>query len=315
MAVGRPDGAHGAVVIAMTPGRAIFGALWLLTACGDDAAAAEAEGGPRDLMQPAASSSGILTFDASMLARDAGTTPTSPEAGTGLPPAVINADGVLTPYPGIRFSITPPFEILTANFVVTEDGDPRGALLEPYIEVRNTGFATICHYPRSVYLDFVDVATRLNATPHHDQIGATGTPFDSTNPCVAPGAVGVLEGAARGISEADLAVASELHIEYDVEDFGAIHNLATEVSGVTGMVERTAEGFVLRGQITPRLRIWNVGIMVFPRDGRGVLVDGIYAFPGDLGLLPGLVPTPFVTSPTEWEFSEYVAFAAWINDA
>lgn len=87
---------------------ALSGALLALGACGDDSGAIDGMDAGAGNGRPPSSDSGLLTFDANMLRRDGGFTPTSPEAGSRFDLGPSPADsGPPGPGPGPGCSYAP----------------------------------------------------------------------------------------------------------------------------------------------------------------------------------------------------------------
>ncbi|MCC6875574.1 MAG: hypothetical protein IT378_14805 [Sandaracinaceae bacterium] len=265
----------------------------------------------------------VLTFDAAMLERDASTPPAdggvpdtgSPDGGDALPPAVVNPDGVLTPFPHIRYAISPPeFEIVSANFVVEHDGDTRGPLLSAYFEIRNGGAYVDCDIGADVYLDFRDLVGIVEGEPYYQRIG-TGPLFTVTSDCIAPGRSGVLHAVQRGIDETDLALAGDLSITLDIyRSSVVVYTPAGDGPLVDVSVRPVEGGYGLGGTITLQRTLHNYAMRFYPRDSRGVIVDELLAFPGHLEILPIASTQPFETLGTPRPIESYLFFDSWIVD-
>jgi len=259
-------------------------------------------------------------FDAAMIPRvDAGTPPDlgrdagPPDLGPALPPAMINANGVLTPYPRLRFQIAPSgFQIVSANFTATEDGDSRGPLFQAYIEIRNVGSNVRCGFLPETFLGFDELVGRIDAEPYYEVRTTSVSPV--TSDCIPPGGVGVLEAVQRGVTLEQLA--SEELLTVDVGPFD--YDFLTYASAigdvrVTRSVGLAADGFALSGTVTPQRTVYNFAVYTFARDERGVLVDMLSAFPGTLDTLPAFVAQPYASDATPRRFSTYLSYASWIN--
>lgn len=263
----------------------------------------------------------VLTFDAAMLERDAAVppldagSPASPDGGEALPPAVVNPDGVLTPFPHIRYSISPSgFEIVSANFVVEHDGDTRGPLLSAYFEIRNGGAYVDCDIGADVYLDFRDLVGIVEGEPYYQRIG-TGPLFTVTSDCIAPGRSGVLHAVQRGIDETDLALTGDLSITLDIyRSSVVVYTPAGDGPLVDVSVRPVEGGYGVGGTITLQRTLHNYAMRFYPRDSRGVIVDELLAFPGHLEILPIASTQPFETLGTPGPIESYLFFDSWIVD-
>lgn len=250
--------------------------------------------------------------------RDGGSLPdgsTRPDGSTSsLPPAVTNADGVLTPFPHIRFTITPSeFEIVTANFEVVHDDDERGPLLQMYLEIRNVGSAIESGFVPDVSLDFDEVITTVDAEPYYQQIG-TGALFTTTSSCIPPGGIGVFYGVQRGLDEDDLASAASLVVDArPLRLSSTTYHRPTDAPTITSSIGPGTEGWTVSGELTPVRLIYNAAFRSYARDERGVLFDRAFAYPNELGDIPAGVTVPFESYPARREFHTTRAFASWIN--
>lgn len=239
----------------------------------------------------------------------------SPVVDGGSPPrtscstdsASSGAGGELTAFPHINTVLTPArYQLLSINFVVTESDDPRGDLFEMYAEIENQGTESECSFLPDSFLDFNEIVSILTAPPHFTDIVTT-----VTSNCLAPGEVGVIRGVARGITIDDLAVATSLTIDLNPGTF-ARGVPATGVPSLTTGVQTTAEGWVVAGQVTPSASVSNYALRVFPRDARGLLINELLAFPGELALLPGGLAQDLETEASPCEFTEYLSYQSWI---
>lgn len=284
----------------------------LASACGDER------------RPPAALPDGAtLQFDAAMIPaadagtpRDLGRDSGPPDAGPTLPPATVNPDGVLTPFPHIRFDVlSPGFEIVTVNFTVEEDGDSRGPLLQAYIEVRNIGSNVRCGFLPEIFLDYyTELLARLDAEPYYERHGTTM--FNGTADCIPPGGVGVIDALQRGVSEADLASASRMTLDVGAYDYDPSYVTYSPALGdllVTRSVIPVMDGFALSGTVTPQRTIYNFALYTYARDSRGVLFAKVSAFPGVLETLPAYVAQPYESDAAPRAFTTYLSFPTWIN--
>lgn len=236
---------------------------------------------------------------------DGGGPPPSTACDTA--PATTGSSGERTAFPHIDAFVTPArFQLLSVNFVVTESDDPRGDLLEMFLEVQNSGSEVECRFVPDVTLDFQEIVGLLETPPHYTEFVMT-----VVSDCLSPGDVGVMRGVARGIGTDDLATAASLQV--DLTPSTESGSPATGVPTLSGQrVESSAEGFVIRGQVTPVTTIRNYGYTAYARDSRGLLFAELLAFPGELATLPAGSPIDFETGPTPCEISEYVEYQGWI---
>lgn len=269
---------------------------------------------PSTSMPPITTEAGVVHFDAAMLAhRDAGAL--EPDAGgpSDLPPAVVSPDGVLTPFPSIRVTVTPPeLSLETLNFVVTHDGDSRGPLVTMYAELRNDGIDVECGFVPDVWLDAFEIVTVVEAEPFYDRY-SSGTLSTTTSDCIPPGGSGVLEGVQRGLDEADLALAS--HLVIDARPFRSSFTervAPTDAPTLDVAVVEGAEGWSIEGTMTPRRTIRNYAFRAYARDARGVLFAELLAFPGELATLPPFVAQTIATDVAPRSFTDHRSFQSWI---
>jgi len=226
--------------------------------------------------------------------------------GCESPAAVVNADGVLSAYPDIYYSVYPfGFELLSANFRVTEDGDPRGPLIELWAEIRNNTSNTECTFLPDVSLAYMPLIGLVEAPAHVSMLSRV------TSDCLSPGEVGVLNAVERGIDQADLDAALTLSIDMMPNTFTTYTRAVGPA--LVGSVDQTAEGWLVRGQITVPSTLYNYGLRLYPRDNRGLIIDELLAFPGDLDTLVSGTTVSYETSATRCPFDDYVYFQSWID--
>jgi len=215
--------------------------------------------------------------------------------------------GTLTTFPNISVSITPVgFAVKTLNFVVTEDGDPRGPLLEMFAEIQNNSPQIECRFLPDILLEFEELIGLVETPPYHGELLAT-----TVSDCLSPGEIGVLPAVQRGITLADLQMATTLTIDLSPANLDTF-SPATDGPDITANVAQSGGGWTLSGTLTPTTTIWNYGMNVYPRDARGVLVAELLAFPGNLDTLPAGVPVPFETEAAPCSFDDYLLFDSWI---
>jgi hypothetical protein len=224
--------------------------------------------------------------------------------------ATRNADGVLTPFPNIDVSVTPAaFQLTTLNFVVTEDGDPRGPLLEMLADIKNTGTKTECDFIPSIYLDGEELVG-LPKTPPYMSTLLTSL----TNDCLGPGETGAISAVARGVTKAELAAAGSLLVDLEPNTYGT-YNPAKDPPQVTAEIAKLATGWGVKGTVTPKATIRNLEIRIFARNSQGVLTADLGAYPNTLGTLALGVPVSFESTTTPCEFEGYALYTSWIVGA
>jgi hypothetical protein len=244
---------------------------------------------------------GLIEFDAAVLEPP-------------LPPAVVNEDGVLTPFPHLRFFVDPGYRLQTANFVITDDGDARGPLLQFYAELENQTGSIRCRFLPDIWLDSKEIIAVVTAHPYYEQY-FNGDLSSVTNSCIPHGSIGVFYGVARGVTYDDIAQAYALFVDPKPFLSSLTYVLPTDGPLLEDMqVALDEEGWGLRGTVRVRASIWNYALRVYPRDHRGVLTDELYAFPGSLDTLHAWSTHSFQTSRTTGAFDEFRAFQSWIRN-
>lgn len=244
--------------------------------------------------------------DAGTVVGDAGTQRDANVPVDAGPPATTNAQGVLSAYPTINYSITAGYKIVSASFIVTAGSST--SYVDAYLEIQNTGATTKCNFLPDFYLDGQDLLGVLRASPYFYS-GST-----VTTDCLAPGEIGVLLGIGEDVTEADLATAV---VSVDPNEYGSGYTPASGVPAIVApSVVSGAGGFHLRGNLSVGTTIHNYGLHVFPRDSRGLLVNENTAYPNDLGSLYAGTTVPFETitgNPTS--YTNYVTSASFISGA
>ncbi len=221
--------------------------------------------------------------------------------------ATTNSSGVLSTYPNVSVSVTPAaFRATTLNFVVTEDGDSRGPLLEMFVEIVNNGTTTECNFVPTISLDGNELVGLVDTPPYFASGLAT-----VTADCLGPGATGAIRALARGITSTEVAAATYLSIALGPSTFGT--NLpASNPPKLTAEIANLTQGWGVKGTVTPAASIYNYGITIFPRNAQGVLYAQLLAFPNDLNTLTLGVAVPFETETVPCQFSDYELFDSWI---
>ncbi|MCA9578532.1 MAG: hypothetical protein R3B40_13585 [Polyangiales bacterium] len=241
---------------------------------------------------------------------DVGTTPTDLGMGTtgcaDLPATSVNAGGVRSAYPNIQYSAGTGYRIDSVGVKVTEDGDSRGPLFEMFIEVTNTGATIGCSYLPDVSLDFEELLGTVDGDGYYNDFG-------SLYSCIAPGQSGILTALERGLDRSDLEAASSLTITMNPFALGTY---TRETDGPTFTQEDVvsdADGYGVAGRLSINTTIYNYGVSVYPRDSRGVFVDELLAYPGELGTLSAGSTIDFDTTRTPCAFSSYRTIDGWIR--
>ncbi len=273
--------------------------LVLVVACGDDARRM------RDaFMVP---DGGVQDAPADVSSNDAGDGAVADAGAKDLPDAVRTSNGVLTPYPDINYvNLDSDFRLVSANFVIMPSDDPRGNLVEVFVEVDNLRGTESCNFLPDFEFNGVDLLGTVEAPPHFPEFGST-----VPTSCIPAGGRGVLRGLARGIDPND---GGSLTVDMNPADFQRYNRAAIEPSRTEDIVEE--EGiFRLEGTMTPHIALRNYSLRVYPLDERGVIVDELLAFPGELESLPAGVAVPFSTGGVGCPFETAHAFQGWIQES
>ena len=80
------------------------------------------------------------------------------------------------------------------------------------------------------------------------------------------------------------------------------------------IVEGEEGGHLVSGTVTPNAAIYNYGMRFYPPGSRGLLVDELLAFPGELDSLAPGVTVDFASYESECQFGDYVFFQGWIYE-
>lgn len=94
------------------------------------------------------------------------------------------------------------YSLLSVNYTIKEDGDPRGPLLNMYIEIRNDGFELDCNFLPEISLSGMEVLGLMETPPYREL--SDFVEYSTLANCFGPGEIGVIIGAARGITQEDL---------------------------------------------------------------------------------------------------------------
>ncbi len=269
----------------------------------------------RSLPLAAALLTGALVTTACGSTDDAGIgDPNNPGGGgdpaENLEPATVNADGVLTNRPDISFFRTGSaiLTITTANFVLLEDGDDRGPLLQFMGEFRNDDFEGHCFFLPDVSLDYQEIITQAHGGPAYE-----GENFSTVMSCVGPGLSGVYYGVARGISQDDIDSGFTLSYDFGPSPVWTPDTAFDEPTLSRADVIQTDSGWIVDGDLRANGNFYNSSISIYPRDSRGLITDELKAFPRDLGdIFKGEV-VGFQTDAHERKFDDYLYVLSWIS--
>jgi hypothetical protein len=225
------------------------------------------------------------------------------------PMAVINADGVLTDTPNVRFTDVgvDGIAVVSSSMRVIEDGDERGGLLRWVGEIENTSNKLACRMLATVQFGAQELITVVDAPAYYDEYSGV------TASCLRPGERGVFYGVERGFSPEDLE--REISLRYDFESnvFGTYQRALDEpIVASEEMVERV-DGYALEGELRLVSNLYNYSMNVYPRDARGLLVARLGAFPGDLEDLVAGQTLAFSTDATDAKFVGTVIYHSWIS--
>lgn len=265
------------------------------------------------------SSSTISTTDSAVTTGGTGgstgtVTTTTAGGGTGNvapcgPAPADNAQGILTSHPQLDFDLGhEDFELLTVNIV------PSIALsgidtLDLYAEVMNIGFEDHCSLLFDTRLDGLEIIVLAEAPPH------TQEDWTTTHGCLRPGEVGILTGIQNYIT-ADMIEAST-SLEFNMTSLPPLNPLSQPIDAPivdATIVGGEEGGNLVSGTVTPTVPIYNYGMRFYPRDSRGLLVDELLAFPGDLDSLTPGVTLDFASNESGCAFDDYVFLHGWIYE-
>ena len=118
------------------------------------------------------------------------------------------------------------FALKSVNFVIREDGDSRGPLLEMLAEVQNGRSTIECEFLPDVSLGAKAIVGLIATRPHYGASVMT-----VTNDCLGPGEVGVFYGLARGITTSTLDAESHLIVNVNPNTLDTFVPAANEPSG------------------------------------------------------------------------------------
>lgn len=293
---------------------AVVGVLAATIGCGSDR--------PRT----GGSDAGVLTFDAAMIdgrdggGRDAGSpvadggpadSGTTVAACDDLPPATTTPTGVRTAHPHITVYDGSGFATRSVSYIVTEDGDSRGPLLEVFAEVENTGFSRECDFLPDAYLGGTELVGLVEAPPHF------GEYVDSvTNDCLGPGQTGVFGGLARGVTEADVAAASSLSLDLSPSTIGDSYPATNGPTVLRRDVVPNEDGWGIGGEIRIETTIRNYNMTTYAIDDRGLITAELQSYPRELETLyAGETIAYHSLNGAPCEFTDHLSFQSWIVGA
>lgn len=224
------------------------------------------------------------------------------------PAPSMNPQGILGHYPSQTWMLGSPTLVpISVNYVVTEDGDSRGPLLEMWVEVRNDG-DTECYLLPEVFIDGEEIIGLVTSAPFEDGISGV------TVECIGPGGIGVYGGLARGIFEADLEASTVSFNPLPNTFFDATPALAPTLTdqGVA-LLDDDSVGFT--ATLRPDRDIHNYKLSVYPRDAHGLVFDELLAFPNELDTLSADSTWPVETLGAPCSFDDHHLYQSWIEGA
>lgn len=249
---------------------------------------------------------------------DSDTVTTGTDTGTantveGCTPRQVSTleSGTLTSYPNISVEVYPSsFRATTINFVITEDGDERGPLLDVYAEIQNISGGLECNILPELTFSAGDLVGIIEFPAYRQQSDIVD--YTTLADCLGVGQVGILRANARGITAEDLQQAGSLFIDVTPYNLGFSYELPPEEPEVEATVVETNGGWVVSGTVTPGADIHNYGMYVFPRDANGLLMADYFVAPGNLETLYAGDAAPFESEPSACPFTEYALMHTWI---
>jgi hypothetical protein len=233
--------------------------------------------------------------------------------GSGALPGVVTRTNI----PGLKFEYkgTDPaargIEILSSN--LTQEAIGSSVFQEWLAEVKNSGPLTVCLL--SVSVRFQSGGTVLAEIKSY----ADGPPYLSglsgvTSTCLAPGDTGVfwdLDQLSR-TTPIQSATTAEYTLDYLPQGQSRPHPDAPTIAP-GAVVDRfnTGTGWILKGTVTARATIYNIGLDIYPIDETGLVTDSLSAT--HLETLPAGSTWSFDSSSTKRRFSRHHVFADWID--
>ena len=220
-----------------------------------------------------------------------------------------NAQGILTSHPNLSIDIGhEDFELLSVTILpyIAASGIDT---LDLYAEVMNIGLEDHCSFLFDTRLDGLEIIV-LSQTPPHRQ-----EDFTTTHGCLRPGETGILTGIQNDISADMIEAATTL--QFNMTSLPPLNPLSepTDAPTVNAVIAEGAEGgYLVSGTSTPNAAIYNYVMSFYPRDSRGLLVDELLAFPGDLESLTAGITLEFASTESECQFDEYVFLQGWIYE-
>lgn len=220
----------------------------------------------------------------------------------GQPGVAIGSDGGKTRYPSIAHNVLGSYEIESIGYLMND----AGTSLQVFAEVRNTGATIGCLFLPDFFIDGYDLIGIVEASPYYGGISVTDA-------CIPPGGTGVVLGVSNSVPSTILETASEIYIDMDPFSFGT-YTPTSDAQVRDASVVESGTGFAIEGEIYVSSSLYNYGLNAYPRDGDGIIVDELLAFPGSLNTLPTGSTTPFLTEAIECEFSGYTTYGSWITN-
>ncbi len=277
----------------------------LLSSCGDG----RRRGTPTGDAGPGVDSGGP-TVDAG--GSDAGADAGGPGGSCDdLPPATVVTPSVRTAYPHITVTEVNGFGVRSVNYVITEDGDSRGPLIEVLVEVENTTSSTECDFLPDARLGITDLTGLVETPPYYGEYVDT-----VTNDCLGPGDVGVFNGLARGVTEASLATESSLFLDLSPSTIGTNYRATDGPTVLSAEIVAVEGGWGVQGQLSVPTTVRNYNLTFYARDERGLLTSELQAYPRELDTLYAGETVAFETlAPAPCDFVEHLAFPSWIVGA
>ena len=279
---------------------------WLLlatTACGSGASAVTSDAPTALPTQDAPTA--LPTQDAQTTPHDASTqdAPTTPhDASTQDAPVdstyVSNTPGAAVVDTGSP--ATPELVLLSSNVLQEPSGNR--VFQTWFAEVKNIGTATRCFVQIDASFHAADGTQIAAFNGYADAEPYANQPTHSTDPCLAPGEIGVFWDNGFVAAAAPLASATQLAIQFSHKEFGSTP--APNKPAVDSQITNGLGGFALTGTITGRTSpIYYLFVNFYPKDARGLVFDIMFADHSET-LNPGDV-FPFTTLGTPTAFSQY----------
>lgn len=227
------------------------------------------------------------TTDAAMV--DAGSTPAIDAGPVGM------SGGVLTNHPNLTFLNAGSGITITSAYLEMIEGATL-ITIRLYAELENMSSDTLC-------IPLVDVLTVGGV----DVLGVVeAPPYDVlstlSSPCLPPGGTGVMRGIENDVPASLLDTATSFN--YAISGLvrnDAFPHLADPTILSADAVLDSPGTYVVSGQLrTTSMAIYNLKLLFFAVDPRGLIVDDTDAFPLSLGTLPVNSTIDYTTYPFFW---------------